>query len=560
MNSSNHISTNSDLWGSDPFLFSITYGPSGLLFIIAIIIICVVCRSRRQLAAARQNRARSRSAVNPVTNPLELNPLETSDVLIKELKDQDPLKLAGIRNIPMLHIEYGEAIGRGAINVIYSGSFFGQPVAIKKFNCNELLTNTNAIEDFCQEAIVWSSLTFRNIVQLYGVCCTATHKCMVMERCFISVADILRKNFQFPNLPWERRLTIGYEFMSGLKYMHTQGVLHRDLKSMNILLTSPPQSIVKICDFGCAAFGKKVPTHAGTPHWMAPEAFKDKYTVASEVYSVGIIMWELATRKPPFYQSKSNVLALANEIQDGNRPSMDDIKSVSWPNDNLRSEYIELMKACWHQNSEQRPKVVDVGNKFQAMLDELQGSNTAELTLRKKESSRFLKLGRDAYSKGEFRRSSALFKQSKNRFATEEAYIYLWNSLMEQKEHDAAEKVADQFIKAFPDSPTGFLKKGDVQARLKKYETAVDLYKEGLLRDQFNDALRAKIQKYERMVREQQQRSNDSTTTTTTTTFTSIPIHSPITTIATNISLSPITESNALISTSTRTTLTLSYS
>jgi len=87
-----------------------------------------------------------------------------------------------------------------------------------------------------------------------------------------------------------------------IQYLHTKNILHCDLKSQNILLTEDWQ--VKICDFGLARYKDKFKRDnhgkVGTPHWMAPEILRnEKYTEAADVYSFGVILWELVTCEIP---------------------------------------------------------------------------------------------------------------------------------------------------------------------------------------------------------------------------------------------------------------------
>ena len=89
-----------------------------------------------------------------------------------------------------------------------------------------------------------------------------------------------------------------------LAYLHKNKMLHCDMKSQNILLTE--DGTVKLCDFGLSRYQEKFESDnhgkIGTPHWMAPEILRqDKYTEASDVYSYGVIMWEMITGKIPYH-------------------------------------------------------------------------------------------------------------------------------------------------------------------------------------------------------------------------------------------------------------------
>ena len=94
------------------------------------------------------------------------------------------------------------------------------------------------------------------------------------------------------------------KLFSALNHMHAQGVVHRDIKPENIMLTKADE--LKLIDFGLSkrqVGNKKLKTIAGTPYYMAPELFQDEgvYSYQSDFWSVGCIMMEMATGRPPFY-------------------------------------------------------------------------------------------------------------------------------------------------------------------------------------------------------------------------------------------------------------------
>jgi serine/threonine-protein kinase len=103
-------------------------------------------------------------------------------------------------------------------------------------------------------------------------------------------------------LPIPRAVETSRQICAGVDYAHRQGVLHRDLRPGNVLVTE--DQTIKITDFGTSRF-LEVAAHAstviGSPPYMAPEQFQGRATFASDVYSIGVIMYEMMTGKLPYF-------------------------------------------------------------------------------------------------------------------------------------------------------------------------------------------------------------------------------------------------------------------
>merc|ERR1719353_346453 len=145
-----------------------------------------------------------------------------------------------------------------------------------------------------------------------------------------------------------------------MSYLHDfkPAVIHRDLKSLNLLLTSLIQDIrqvpvVKVSDFGLAKMQDgeqswgKMTVEAGTFHWMAPEVASGHYNQKADVYSFSMVLFELICREIPFEDLEPNdVLKLTKE---GHRPDPEAVPP------NTPQELEALMHACWKHNPEERP-------------------------------------------------------------------------------------------------------------------------------------------------------------------------------------------------------------
>lgn len=118
-------------------------------------------------------------------------------------------------------------------------------------------------------------------------------------------------------------------------------ILHRDLKSLNIVLDKAANA--KLTDFGWTRLkAKKMTAKIGTYQWMAPEVIAGfKYTEKADVFSYGIILWELLTRQPPYYGIDGTEVSL-KVVKEDLRPEIKSDQQKSAP-----PEFIDLMKRCW---------------------------------------------------------------------------------------------------------------------------------------------------------------------------------------------------------------------
>ncbi|EGR28558.1 protein kinase domain protein [Ichthyophthirius multifiliis] len=156
------------------------------------------------------------------------------------------------------------------------------------------------------------------------------------------------------------------DIANGMIYLHnlTPPIIHRDLKSLNLLLDVPFNEDsfnynIKIADFGLSRTQSQDPMTSvlGTFHWMAPEVFEKKqYTTKADVYSYGIVLYEICFRKTPY--QKMSTIDIMKTVTEGKRPQFDQI-----PHE-CPEALIQLMKDCWEQNPNNRPD-------FQQILERL---------------------------------------------------------------------------------------------------------------------------------------------------------------------------------------------
>ena len=261
------------------------------------------------------------------------------------------------------------AIGTGSYGEVYRAAVRGKVVAVKKLHVRNL--RAEQIDSFCQEASLMCQLNHPNIVGFIGAVTEPSNLCILTQYCNRgSLADILLENTVDMN--FHMKLQCALDAANGMLYLHNSNpvILHRDLKSDNLLVTN--DWTVKVADFGLTRFisEKKQMTQVGTPMWMAPEIIMGrKYTEKADVYAFGIILWEILTREEP-YEEKEPMQIVVEVVNEGLRPTV--------RTELLDAPLVPLMRDCWHTEPGSRPTFEKIVERLRAIKDSIPEDDNSE--------------------------------------------------------------------------------------------------------------------------------------------------------------------------------------
>ena len=192
-------------------------------------------------------------------------------------------------------------LGRGGMGDVYRADDLklDQAVALK-FLSRSRIASPAWIHRYRNEVRLARRVAHPNVVRVYDVSEAEGEVFISME--YVDGEDLAALLRRIGRLTSDKVIQIAYQLCAGLGAAHDQGVLHRDLKPANIMIDGRGQ--VRIADFGIAALASQAEDsspHAGTPAFMAPELFDGgRPTIRSDLYSLGVVLYEAATRKEPF--------------------------------------------------------------------------------------------------------------------------------------------------------------------------------------------------------------------------------------------------------------------
>ena len=252
-------------------------------------------------------------------------------------------------------------IGEGNSSDIFLGIYRGIEIAEKRLHLNK----EKNITEFKREVSSFISLNHPYLLIFFGVIAEPKHLSIITEYCPGGNLHELLYKKKHIYLSWKIRKEFLLQIAIGMNYLHTNNppILHRDLKSLNILLTNDIKKSnditdIKIADLGLSVVNEKKNLsneRVGTCHWMAPEVINcQRYTTKSDVYSFGIIIWEVCTREMPYDSINNRETILYRVSVNRERPN---IKRM--PND-TPEKLKELMEQCLEHEPNKRPSFENI--------------------------------------------------------------------------------------------------------------------------------------------------------------------------------------------------------
>ncbi|XP_061559984.1 mitogen-activated protein kinase kinase kinase 7 isoform X2 [Phycodurus eques] len=223
-------------------------------------------------------------------------------------------------------IEVEEVVGRGAFGVVCKAKWKGKDVAIKTIESESerkaFIVEVCLVMEYAEGGSLYNVLHGAEPLPCYS----ASHA-----------------------MSWCLQCSQGVAYLHGMK---PKALIHRDLKPPNLLLVAGG-TVLKICDFGTAC---DIQTHMtnnkGSAAWMAPEVFEgSNYSEKCDVFSWGIILWEVVTRRKPFDEIGGPAFRIMWAVHNGTRPPL--IKNLPKPIENL-------MTRCWSKDPSQRPSMEEI--------------------------------------------------------------------------------------------------------------------------------------------------------------------------------------------------------
>ncbi|XP_050375244.1 uncharacterized protein LOC126792806 [Argentina anserina] len=276
----------------------------------------------------------------------------------------------GLQTIKNDDLEEIRELGSGTYGAVFHGKWKGSDVAIKRIKASCFAGRPSErerlIADFWKEALILSSLHHPNVVSFYGIVRDGPDGSLATVTEFMvngSLKQFLQKKDR--TIDRRKRLIIAMDAAFGMEYLHGKNIVHFDLKCENLLVNmrDPQRPVCKIGDLGLSKVKQQTLVSGGvrgTLPWMAPELLSGKSHMVTEkidVYSFGIVMWELLTGDEP-YSEMHCASIIGGIVNNSLRPQI-----PTW----CDPEWKSLMESCWGSEPALRPSFSEISQKLRSM-------------------------------------------------------------------------------------------------------------------------------------------------------------------------------------------------
>ncbi|XP_020595523.1 serine/threonine-protein kinase CTR1 isoform X2 [Phalaenopsis equestris] len=246
-------------------------------------------------------------------------------------------------------LEIRERVGAGSFGTVFRAEWHGSDVAVKVLEDQDFYDDQ--MKEFLREVAIMNRVRHPNLVLFMGAVTKRPHLSIVTE--YLprgSLYHLLSKANAGELLDRRRRLRMALDVAKGVNYLHclNPSIVHWDLKSPNLLVDK--NWSVKVCDFGLSRLKEHTfissKSAAGTPEWMAPEFLRGEPTnEKSDVFSFGVILWELLTKQQPWRGLSPGQVVGAVAFQNRRLPIPQDTSPA----------LAALVESCWADDPKQRP-------------------------------------------------------------------------------------------------------------------------------------------------------------------------------------------------------------
>ncbi|KAG4948469.1 hypothetical protein AAZX31_15G072600 [Glycine max] len=270
-------------------------------------------------------------------------------------------------NVDMSQLFFGLKFAHGAHSRLYHGVYKDEAVAVKIIMVPEDDGNgalaSRLEKQFIREVTLLSRLHHQNVIKFSAACRKPPVYCIITEYLAEGSLRAYLHKLEHQTISLQKLIAFALDIARGMEYIHSQGVIHRDLKPENILINE--DNHLKIADFGIAceeASCDLLADDPGTYRWMAPEMIKRKsYGKKVDVYSFGLILWEMLTGTIP-YEDMNPIQAAFAVVNKNSRPIIPS---------NCPPAMRALIEQCWSLQPDKRPEfwqVVKILEQFESSL------------------------------------------------------------------------------------------------------------------------------------------------------------------------------------------------